>query len=60
MLKEERKKAAGPLRTMSWITCPVEWRVFAEWTYLAPNAEINLEVSMLCKNVKNADAVLIA
>ena len=24
MLKEERKKAAGPLKTMSWITYPVD------------------------------------
>ena len=60
MLKEERKKTAGPLKTMSWIMSPVEWRLLAERTYLAPNAEINLEVSMMCKNVKNADAVLIA
>ena len=59
MLKEERKKTAGPLRTMSWITYPVELDRQSQKNHLAQNAKIGtlITVQMSNMSVKNVDAI---
>ena len=58
MKKEERKKAAGPLRTMSWITCPAEGnRQSLELPVQNVKPRADIRVQAMSINVLIADAV---
>ena len=57
MKEEKRKKAAGPLKTMSWITYPAEVDHQSQKNHLAQNATIRAITTGLFMSVENADAV---